>query len=100
MPIEMDKSDCVPARMREADEIRKSLEYKHKYRDELRKQKTHAENEVHRLNTLILIQDMVIENFISMAERCDTLDMEHDEYLRRFDDVKAQPREGVSHTKW
>lgn len=87
-----------PMPQRDSDDLRMTISRKQKMREDLRQQLYRAQNEVNRLTTLINMNDMLIEAFISLADRCETMDAQHDEFLRR-DEPTAEVR-SVTPAKW
>lgn len=77
--------------LRDHEELHSIVHQKRELLQELRDERHRAENEVHRLNTLISTNEMLVEALSNLAERCAVLDREHDEFLRR-----DEPREAMN----
>lgn len=83
--------------MSDAEELGSIVVRKRKLREELRDQLYRAENEVSRLTTLIQMNDMLIETFTNLADRCQKMDIEHQQFIKRYEPQAAC---NEAPTKW
>lgn len=81
--------DCAKpmAAMAEHEELQRTVQYKRKLLAELREKRAFIENELHNTSTQIQIHEVAVEALSNLADRCETLHIEHQNYLKRFEPV-------------
>lgn len=93
---EFDLPDAVSV-MNDAEELGSIVVRKRQLREELKDQLYRAENEVSRLNTLIAINDLLIEALSNLSDRCQKMDIEHQQFVKRYEPQVAM---NEAPTKW